>query len=228
MAAAVKWIAGAPPSKGGVALAALAAVFDVDTPSLRERAVRVAVKLAPHTAEPAREAIREAATRLPWWRTNWRHPFEARTLVYGVAGFAEDIASLLSRCALAIVSPANGRELTAMLNDDSSRWPSSEPAPQQFVQRRFREVMSLFERGETIPVLLATPTSPSGHVDAATLVARMERLDGVEPLEADFLQALLRLPRQIDPELVVRAEKLPSEAGRRLAACATAGCPTPS
>ncbi|MEV4187760.1 hypothetical protein AB0J28_40660 [Streptosporangium canum] len=33
--------------------------------SLRERAVRVAVKLAPHTAEPAREAIREAATRLP-------------------------------------------------------------------------------------------------------------------------------------------------------------------
>ncbi|WP_133061557.1 DUF6493 family protein [Streptosporangium minutum] len=304
MAAAVKWIADAPPSKGGVALAALAAVFDVDTPSLRERAVRVAVKLAPHTAEPAREAIREAATRLPtglrerlaaafgpvdgvqpepvaaptlsatplpalalpitsvtelaaeldmplwptdpprferilaamvglahqdrdavaaglqsWWRTNWRHPFEASTLVYGVAGFDEDIASLLSRCALAIVSPADGRELTAMLNDDSSRWPSSEPAPQQFVQRRFREVMSLFERGETIPVLLATPTSPTGHVDAATLVARMERLDGVEPLESDFLQALLRLPRQIDPELVVRAEKLPSEAGRRLAAC---------
>lgn len=304
MAAAVKWIAGAPPSKGGVALAALAAVFDVDTPSLRERAVRVAVRLAPHTAEPAREAIREAATRLPadlrerlaaafgpvdevqpepvaaptlsatplpalappiasvtelaaeldmpfwradpsrferilaamvglthqdrdavaeglqsWWRTNWRHPFEARTYVYGVAGFDEDIASLLSRCALAIVSPANGRELTAMLNNDSSRWPSSEPAPQQFVQRRFREVMSLFERGETIPVLLATPTLPTGHVDAATLVARMERLDEIEPLESDFLQALLRLPRQIDPELVVRAEKLPSEAGRRLAAC---------
>ncbi|MEV4246725.1 hypothetical protein AB0J63_25300 [Streptosporangium canum] len=61
------------------------------------------------------------------------------------------------------------------LNNDSSRRPSSEPAPQQFVQRRFREVMSLFERGETIPVLLATPTSPTGHVDAATLVARMER-----------------------------------------------------
>ncbi|MFD1938621.1 hypothetical protein ACFSKW_44825 [Nonomuraea mangrovi] len=304
MAAAVKWIGEAPLSKGGIAVAALAPVFDVDTPSLRERAVRVAVRLAPHTAEPDREAIRAAATRLPadlrervaaafgavdkvqpepvaapaltatplpalappigsvaelaaeldkplwpvdparferilaalvelthqdrdavaaglqsWWRTNWQHPFEARTYVYGVAGFDEDIGCLLSRCALAIVSPADGRELTAMLNDDSSRWPSSEPAPQRFVQRRFREVMSLFERGETIPLLLATPTSPTGHVDAATLLARMEWLNDTEPLESDFLQALLRLPRQIDPELVVRAERLPSEAGRRLAAC---------
>ncbi|MEU4332799.1 DUF7825 domain-containing protein [Nonomuraea dietziae] len=304
MAAAVKWIADASLSKGAVAVSALAAVFDVDTPSLRERAVRVAVKLAPHTAESGREAIREAASRLPadlrervaaafgavdevqsepaaaptltatplpalaspigsvaelaaeldkplwpvdparferilaalvglthqdrdavaaglqaWWRANWRHPFEASAYVYGVAGFDENIGGLLSRCALAIVSPADSRELTAMLDGDSSRWPSSEPAPQRFVQRRFREVMSLFERGETIPVLLATPTSPTGHVEAATLLARMERLDDTEPLESDFLQALLRLPRQIDPELVVRAEKLPSEAGRRLAAC---------
>ncbi|MFG6200086.1 DUF6493 family protein [Nonomuraea sp. JJY05] len=303
MAAAVKWIADAPPARGAAAVAALAPVFDVDTPSLRERAVRVAVKLAPHTAEPDKEAVREAATRLPtdlrqrlaaafgmvdeaepepmatvltvpalpalpppivsvaelaaeldkplwpqdpariervlsglvelthedrdavvaglqpWWRANWQLPFEARAYAYGISGTDENIGFLLWRCALAIVSPSNSRELTALLNDDSSRWPSSEPAPQQFVQQRFREVLSLLERDETVPVLLATPTAPTGHVDATTLVARMERLGGADPLEYDFLQALLRLSRRIDPELAVRAERLPSEAGRRLAAC---------
>ncbi|MGN9840135.1 hypothetical protein ACTMTI_18625 [Nonomuraea sp. H19] len=307
MAAAVKWIAAASLSRGALAVAALAPVFDVDTPSLRERAVRVAVKLAPHTAEPDREAIREAAVGLPadlrdrvatafgaveetqpeamaaatlaatplpalappmtsveelaaelaaplwpevpaeferilaalvrlthqdrdavvaglqsWWQTNWRHPFDAHTYAHGISGFDEDIRFLLARCALAVVSPADSRVLTATLNK-SNRWSSSEPAPQRFVQRRFREVMSLFERGESIPVLLATPTSPTGHVDAATLVARMEELGDTEPLESDFLQALLRLPRHIDPGLVVRAEKLPSQAGRRLAACLREG-----
>ncbi|MFI7618296.1 DUF6493 family protein [Nonomuraea terrae] len=303
MAAAVKWIADAPPARGGAAAAALVPVLDVDTPSLRERAVRVAVKLAPHTTEPDREAIREAGTRLPadlrrrlaaaygavdevrpepvvvpaltatslpalappiasvpelaaeldrplwpqdparadrilaalvelthhdrdavvaglqpWWRTQWRHPFDASIYVYGMSGGDEHIGFLLSRCALAVVSPADSRELTKLLNGEG-RWPSHEPALQRFVQQRFREVISLFERGETVPVLLATPTSPTGHVDAATLVARMERLNGTEPLEHDFLQALLRLPRRIDPELAARAERLPSEAGRRLAAC---------
>ncbi|GAA1744997.1 DUF6493 family protein [Nonomuraea bangladeshensis] len=306
VAAAVKWIADAPPAWGAAAVAALAPVFDLDPPSLRERAVRVAVKLAPHTAEPGRQAIREAATRLPadlrerlavafgpvdepepdpvaappltatalpalpppiasvaelaaeldkplwpedparmerilaalvelthrnrdavvqglqpWWQTNWRHPFEAAAYAYGISGFDEDdIPSLLLRCALAVVSPADSRKLTALLNGKSQR---SEPAPYRFVQQRFREVISLFERVGTLPVLLATPTAPTGHVDAATLVTRMERLDGAEPLTYDFVQALLRLPRELDPDPAVRAEKLPSEAGRRLAACLRAG-----
>ncbi|MEU6727253.1 DUF6493 family protein [Nonomuraea wenchangensis] len=308
VAAAVKWIADAPPARGAAAVAALASVFEVDPPSLRERAVRVAVKLAPHAAEPDRQAIREAATRLPadlrerlaaafgpvdepepdpvaapaltatalpalpppitsvtelaaeldkplwpedparmerilaalvelthqhrdalvaalqpWWQTHWQHPFEARAYVYGISGFDEDIHALLRRCALAVVSPADSRELTALLNDYGNRWPNSAPAPQRFVQQRFREVISLFERDETLPVLLATPTAPTGHVDAATLVARMERLGDAEPLPYDFVQALLRLPRELDPDLAVRAEKLPSEAGRRLAACLRAG-----
>ncbi|NRQ35531.1 hypothetical protein HII36_27410, partial [Nonomuraea sp. NN258] len=155
----------------------------------------------------------------PWWRANWRQPFDARTYAHGMSGGDEHIGFLLSRCALAVVSPADSRELTALLNDGNRAWPSSEPAPQRFVQRRFREVMALFERDETVPVLLATPTAPTGHVDAATLVARMERLGDAEPLEHDFLQALLRLPRGIGPEPIARAARLPSVAGRRLAAC---------
>ncbi|UBU08535.1 DUF7824 domain-containing protein [Nonomuraea gerenzanensis] len=314
MTAALQWVAAAPPSRGALAVAALAPVFTVDTPALRERAVRLAIQLAPHAAEPGREAIREAAVRLPadlrervaagygavqelqpepvtaatltatplpalappitsvgelaaalaeplwpevpahfervlaalvtlthqdrdavvaalqpWWRASWRHPFDASMIAFGISGFDEDIRFLLMRCALAVVSPADGRVLTETLNENSRRWPSSEPAPQRFVQRRFREVMDLLERGGTIPLLLATPTSPTGHVDAATLVERMEVLGETEPLESDFLQALLRLPRDLDPELVVRAEKLPSRAGRRLAACLRdGGLPEPT
>ncbi|MET8053111.1 DUF6493 family protein [Streptosporangium sp. NPDC005286] len=64
---------------------------------------------------------------------------------------------------------------------------------------------------------LATPTAATGHLDNETLIDRMERLGDTEPLEADFQQALLRLPRHVDESLLVRAEKLPTQAGRRLA-----------
>lgn len=303
MTAAVKWMADAPEPTGGAAVAALAPVFDVDTPALRERAVKVAVRLAPHADEPGRGAIREAATRLPadlrervaaafgaveaaqaevvsapavtampppalappivsaeelaaelgrlwgpdqparferilaalvelthrdrqavaaalrpWWLSYWRQPFDASSYRPMVSGSLENVRALLPHCALAIVSPADSRELSAVLQNRRSAWPTSDPSPERFVQRRFREVLSLFERDETIPVLLATPTSPTGHVAAEILIERMELLGDAEPLEADFVQALLRLPREIDPALVVRAEKLPSRAGRRLAA----------
>ncbi|MFI6908381.1 DUF6493 family protein [Nonomuraea sp. NPDC050394] len=282
MTAAVKWIAAAPQSRGGLAVGALAAVFLVDTPSLRERAVRAAVKLAPHACAQARDAIREAAARLPadlrvrlaagygaveevaeepgaaptltarplpaldppiasvaelaaeldrplwpesparferilaalvtltchdrdavvaalqpWWRSNWRHPFDAAAYA---SWYDEDIRLLLERCALAVVSPADSRALTSAC-DDHHR-PDTVPAPERFVRQRFREVVTLLERGETIPVLLATPTAATGHVAAATLVARMELLGETEPPEHDFAQALLRLPRQTNPELI--------------------------
>ncbi|WP_157248265.1 DUF6493 family protein [Nonomuraea typhae] len=303
MTAAVKWIAAAPPPRGGRAVGALAAVFLVDTPSLRERAVRAAVKLAPHASAQDRDAVREAAARLPadlrvrlaagfgaveeitedagaaptltarplpapdppiasvaelaaelgrplwpesparferilaalvtltchdrdavvaglqpWWESNWQHPFDAGAYA---SWYGEDIRFLLERCALAVVSPADSRALTAACGEH--RGPDTDPAPQRFVRRRFLEVVSLLERGETIPVLLATPTSATGHVDAATLVARMELLGEAEPPAHDFAQALLRLPRLIEPEPVARAEKLPSRAGRRLAEVLRAG-----
>ena len=212
----------APPMASVEELAAeLAAPLWPEVPAQFERILAALVRLT----HQDRDAV--VAGLQSWWQTNWRHPFDAHTYAHGISGSDEDIRFLLARCALAVVSPADSRALTATLNE-SNRWPSSEPVPQRFVQRRFREVMSLFERGESIPVLLATPTSPTGHVDAATLVARMEELGDTEPLESDFLQALLRLPRHIDPGLVVRAEKLPHRRGGGWPpACATAGCPSP-
>ncbi|MER7369346.1 hypothetical protein [Nonomuraea wenchangensis] len=72
-------------------------------------------------------------------------------------------------------------------------------------------------------MLLATPTSPTGHVDPEALLERLARLGEREPLAADLQQALLRLPPQVDPEVAVRAERLPVRAGRALAAWVRGG-----
>ncbi|RKS68961.1 hypothetical protein BZB76_6099 [Actinomadura pelletieri DSM 43383] len=70
-----------------------------------------------------------------------------------------------------------------------------------------------------LPVLLATPTEGSGHVDPDVLVGRLERLEraGLQPGPADLTQALLRLPRDIDASVTARAKGLKSEAGRAVA-----------
>ncbi|WP_101784020.1 DUF6493 family protein [Nonomuraea indica] len=131
----------------------------------------------------------------PWWRDTWAQPFEPRHYAYA-GELDRNPGPLLQRCALAVVSPADSRALTAVLDDGmTSHFPYDEPPLQQFIQRRLREVISLFERGGTVPVLLATPTTPTGHVDPETLLARLELLEGAEPLPADLDQALLRLPR---------------------------------
>ncbi|WP_432920678.1 hypothetical protein ACQPZZ_20905 [Microbispora sp. CA-135349] len=300
--AALRWIAGAAPSRADAAEVALAAVLDQDTPALRDRAVRLAVKFAPHASGPALDAVRTAASRLPadlrekiaavagvveadepppmtpaalvvnplpalpatlgspgelaWeiealdWRTGqpqfesilaalvelthrdrdavsqalrpwcdkrWRRPFDPATYVYGISGFGRNTHALLMRCALAVVAPADSRKLSALLAGYHRSHPEYEPAIQLLVQRRLREVVEMLERGRSVAVLLATPTAPTGHVDAEILVERMERLEGAEPLQADFHQALLRLPREIESRAVVRAEGLTSQAGRVLA-----------
>ncbi|NRQ39656.1 hypothetical protein HII36_48680 [Nonomuraea sp. NN258] len=101
-------------------------------------------------------------------------------------------------------------------------------SPGRMVLRRLTEIRRLFLSGRTIPVLLATPTVSTGQVDPDVLVSRMERLEsaGVEPLAADFEQALLRLPALpsgVDAGVAARARALTSQAGRRLARWLDAG-----
>ncbi|MER7360248.1 DUF7825 domain-containing protein [Nonomuraea dietziae] len=293
--AGLRWIAEAAPSRAEGALPALATVFGQDTPALRDRAVRLAVALAPHAGEPAREAVRQEAGLLPdgprgriaaafgevaaapaeplavavlmardlpglpppiasaaelavwleaepaapaqferalaalvelshrdrvavaralrpWLESRWWRPLDADGHFYGLA---ENHGVLLARCALAVVSPDHSRAITTRLTGERH---FAEPPLTLFVRRRFHEIIERLEAGATVPVLLAAPTAPTGHVDAETLVTRMELLDGAEPLEADFLQALLRLPRRSEPALAVRAGRLTSRAGAVLAA----------
>ncbi|MDF2706364.1 MAG: hypothetical protein K0R62_2016 [Nonomuraea muscovyensis] len=188
-----------------------------DDPALFERVVAALVTFTHRDRDAVVEALR------PWWRSEWRQPFDTHALVYGVSGFDRDARSLLRRCALAVVSPGDSRELTAGLDAYALTHPPHDPPLHHLLQRRLREVIALFEREGTVPVLLATPTSPTGHVDPETLLARLELLDGAEPLPADLDQALLRLPRLTTPALAVRADGIGTEAGRRLAGWLRAG-----
>ncbi|GAA4068934.1 DUF6493 family protein [Nonomuraea soli] len=131
--------------------------------------------------------------------------------------------TLLARCALAVVNPEGSRRLTRALGAEQPG-----PQPHLLVQRRFREVVHLLERGDTVPLLLATPTHPTGHLDPDVLIDRLERFAGAEPLANDFLQAMLRLPPHPDPALAERAGRLTSDAGKQLAARLYGGAPRPT
>jgi hypothetical protein len=73
--------------------------------------------------------------------------------------------------------------------------------------------------GHPIPFLVATPTLRNGIIDPAVLVDRLEVAEhgGWQPWKIDLAQALLRLPREIDPAVVRRAQRLVSPAGIVLA-----------
>ncbi|SEH01120.1 hypothetical protein SAMN05444920_11950 [Nonomuraea solani] len=91
-------------------------------------------------------------------------------------------------------------------------------APHHAMLMRCAEIHAALKAGTLPPYLLATPTLTSGHLDPAELVARLEGYEraGVEAMPADLGQALLRLPREVDAEVIDRAGKLTSPAGARL------------
>jgi hypothetical protein len=81
------------------------------------------------------------------------------------------------------------------------------------------------------PFLLATPDYTTGVIDPATLVGRLKAYEeaGVEAGVADLDQALLRLGRERDPEVLAAASRLASAGGRRLSAwLRLGGLPEPS
>ncbi|GAA2856435.1 hypothetical protein GCM10010517_14750 [Streptosporangium fragile] len=92
-------------------------------------------------------------------------------------------------------------------------------APERLVLRRHAEILVALREGTLPPLLLATPTLSTGHLDPAELVARIEELEaaGAAPLPGDLAQALLRLPRTADPAAAARAAALTSAAGREAA-----------
>ncbi|MEU4534487.1 DUF6493 family protein [Streptosporangium sp. NPDC023825] len=93
------------------------------------------------------------------------------------------------------------------------------PPPRLFLLHRAAEIQRAVEEDVVPPLLLATPTLTTGHVEAAELVTRLEVIEaaGMKPLAADLQQALLRLPRERDGEAAERAGRLSSAAGRLVA-----------
>ncbi|WP_440104506.1 hypothetical protein [Streptosporangium sp. H16] len=91
--------------------------------------------------------------------------------------------------------------------------------PSDFLATRYAELYGALRADTLPPVLLATPTWTTGHLDPDVLVARLEACAaaGVEPLRADLAQALLRLPRGGHPAAADRAAKIDSAAARTAA-----------
>ncbi|GAA2141299.1 DUF6493 family protein [Actinomadura napierensis] len=115
--------------------------------------------------------------------------------------------------------------------DGDERLPHGQVSvPRILFLRRFAEVYDSLRAGTLPPVLLATATRPTGHLDPGVLVERLEICEaaGTEPGTADLQHALLRLPPEIDPEAVRRASRLTSAAGGEVARrLAEGGLPVP-
>ncbi|MEV5408636.1 DUF6493 family protein [Thermopolyspora sp. NPDC052614] len=97
--------------------------------------------------------------------------------------------------------------------------------PHMFLLHRLCEIYVALRQDALPPVLLATPTLLTGHLDPDVLVDRLETCAnaGVEPLPADFQQALLRLPRGTHPEAAERASRIGSRAAASAAAWLAGG-----
>ena len=132
----------------------------------------------------------------------------------------------LSWAVLAAVAPPTRRPLLrgfmkAVWGASERRWRPGwlvAPGPRLALLYRLHEIAVGLGQRSSPPLLVATPTTGSGQLDPAELVARLEQAAaaGWEPWEHDLQQALLRLPRAPDPAATARARRLPTPAGQRL------------
>ncbi|WP_370374190.1 DUF6493 family protein [Catenulispora sp. GP43] len=95
-------------------------------------------------------------------------------------------------------------------------WRRTRTTPADFLILRAAEIHAALGMPD-LPPLVSVPTSPTGSIDAAVLAARLRECEarGWTPLEADFHQALLRLPDDCGD---VDTRGFTSKAGSRFAA----------
>ncbi|GGN62311.1 hypothetical protein GCM10010112_20330 [Actinoplanes lobatus] len=107
-----------------------------------------------------------------------------------------------------------------------SEWDKRASPPVWMLIGRLTELTRQMCGGTPPPALLATPATVDGHVDPARVVRLLG--EGWEPGPWDLSQALLRLPREIGPEVRAAADRLTSAAGHSLAGfLADGGLPDP-
>ncbi|MBB2947646.1 hypothetical protein FB565_007417 [Actinoplanes lutulentus] len=124
----------------------------------------------------------------------------------------------------AIVNPATSNDVPApgALREawliGAGEQKSLRGGPGSVLGLRIREVADRFA-AQPVAELMATPTAVNGSLDAAVLLERLLRAEaaGREPWPVDVEQALLRVPRDVDAEVVTRAAELTSVAGRQFA-----------
>jgi hypothetical protein len=177
-----------------------------------ERFLGALVEFAYRDLEATREALRQPAEHMAQWITNSdAYPYMRSHIRSSWIQFP--VQSLLFP-----KTPQNlFSALTSLLKGRTRKSGTVfEPQMERFLTLRRHEIASAVGK---VPVLLATPTEGGGQIDPAVLVGRLERLEkaGAAPGRADLVQAMLRVPREIDPAAVMRAKALTSEAGRTVA-----------
>ncbi|MBW8482503.1 DUF6493 family protein [Actinomadura parmotrematis] len=134
--------------------------------------------------------LEEAMDGVPHWAPAVA---DQERLFDGLVRFAyehpEEVGKLVNR-----VTADTGNWLGGVLTGVRYRTHLPLPPLSEFWQRRVAELPWLVGR---VPVLLATPTSVTGHVDPDVLAERLARYEaaGLEPGPADLEGALLRRPR---------------------------------
>ncbi|RSN68500.1 DUF6493 family protein [Actinomadura sp. WAC 06369] len=166
-----------------------------------ERLLEGFVRLAHADPDGVRAAVEGVLERLAW-----PHFRERRTWCYthewtnAAARMLVDPASV----------PADWRDRMAVAPD----------GPLGALElHRAAEILGAVEAGALPPLLLATPTEPSGHVAPDVLADRLRTVAdaGAEPGPADLQQALLRLPPGPHPEASRRAAAVGTPAARTAA-----------
>lgn len=183
-----------------------------------ERFLAALVEFAHHDAEATRKALWGPVSAHAPWLLDTEHASYMRSHIRGRWVLFPVQSLLLPRTPRGLV------EVLASFVKGRSRSSATtfQPQLERFLTWRRYELASAVG---TAPLLLATPTEGSGHIDPGVLVERMERLEdaGFQPGRADLMQAMLRVPREIDPDAVARAKGLTSEAGRAVASWLAGG-----
>jgi hypothetical protein len=100
--------------------------------------------------------------------------------------------------------------------------------PDSLLAVRIAEI-AVQSRRAPIPALVCTPTHVNGNLDAGVLLDRLlaAEAQGWQPFPVDFEQALLRVSRAAESDVIARAATLTSEAGRQFSAWLAGGLPDP-
>ncbi|MEU8664780.1 DUF6493 family protein, partial [Actinoplanes philippinensis] len=203
-----------------VAGSATAAIADLGRgPGLADLPPPVAVPVAAAMPEPI-ASIPELAAEAKHFLHQGEDPIRFELILEALARFvAADRRAVAS--ALEPIVPqwksAFSNMLRAVVSGVASRW---KPAawerragpPFWMTVRRLEELAEQMCTTTPPPALLATPATVDGHVDPARVLKLLG--EGWEPGPYDLSQAMLRLPREIDPAIRAASARLTSAGGR--------------
>lgn len=152
-------------------------------------------------------------------------PVAFERVLDGVVRLAHADRHALARALVTVLQPWSS-PVNAVLHAAAQRpWNPWAPAdwerpspPSWMIVHRAHELAGQLA-GTPPPALLATPATSDGHVDPGRVLALLADAEraGWQPGPYDLSQALLRLPRLVDPDVGAAAGRLASPAGRLFA-----------